>query len=242
MTERDEAMLEWLTVVRIADIEGVRWALGATSGRDQPVTIRRANQWVTRLAKLGWVDRARPTFRDGSIIWATHQAIGKTPPNLFKQTTRHEVAVALVSARYLAAGYAWRRDRKPAGMLDHQVDGVAQKGDRVELVEVELTPKTWQRYKQICDNHVFRLDRENVARVAYFCTADAARIVDREADKFIFRTERHKLTAVTAFDVKGHWIAGDAPVAETVVTAGPESVSSVLQGAAGWGAPGQVEP
>ncbi|WP_223695373.1 hypothetical protein [Leifsonia poae] len=48
-----------------------------------------------------------PRFRDGSIVWATHQAIGKTAPNLFRQTTRHEVAVAAVSARYLCRGYSW---------------------------------------------------------------------------------------------------------------------------------------
>ncbi|MEF2977196.1 hypothetical protein [Subtercola sp. YIM 133946] len=209
ITDRDEQMVDWLSTVRIADIDAIRWALGAYLGTGQPVAVRRANHWVSRLAQAGLVDRARPTFRDSSIVWATHQAIGKPAPNLFRQTTRHEVAVSTVSARYLAAGFTWKRDRKPSGILEHQADGVAQKGEHVELVEVELTPKTWQRYKQIFDNHIYRLDREGITQISYYCTADAERIVNREADKYVFRTERHRLLAVAAFDVQGHWISGD---------------------------------
>ncbi|GGF28451.1 hypothetical protein [Subtercola lobariae] len=207
ITMRDERMLDWLAIVRIADIEAIRWALGAYLGTGQPVAVRRANHWVNRLMQAGLLDRARPTFRDSSIVWATHQAIGKPAPNLFRQTTRHEVAVALISARYLAAGFTWNRDRKPSGMLEHQADGVAQKGDHIELIEVELTPKTWQRYKQIFDNHTYRLDRENITQISYYCTAEAARIVNREADKYIFRTQRHRLRAESAYDVRGHWTA-----------------------------------
>jgi hypothetical protein len=205
ITNRDELMLDWLSVVRIADIEAIRWALGAYLGTAQPVAVRRANHWVSRLAQAGLLDRARPTFRDSSIVWATHQAIGKPAPNLFRQTTRHEVAVALTSARYLAAGFTWQRDRKPSEILEHQADGVAQKGELVELVEVELTPKTRQRYKQIFDNHIYRLNREGITQISYYCTADAERIVNREADKYIFRTERHRLQARSVFDVRGHW-------------------------------------
>ena len=112
-------------------------------------------------------------------MWATRLAIGKPPPSLFRQTTRHEVAVATVSARYLAQGFTWRRDRQPTGHRLRQADGVATRDgivelvELVELVEVELTPKSWQRYQKMVTNHAYRLVHEDIDRVAYFCTADA---------------------------------------------------------------------
>lgn len=166
LTMRDEAMLDWLSVVRMADQEAVRWALAALpDGRaDQPVGVRRGNQWITRLVEEGLVQRAQPAFNDRSIIWATHQGIGRVAPNLYRQTTRHEIAVAAVSARYLARGYTWFRDRRPATVQDHQVDGVAVKGDIVELVEVELTAKTLGRYKLICNSHAERMTAGGITR------------------------------------------------------------------------------
>jgi len=216
-TARDDAMFEWLRVVRMADMETLRWALGGLSGAGSPVSLRKAQQWVARCKAVGLVDSARPTFRDGAIVWATHAAIGLVAPNLYRQTTRHEVAVAAVSARYLARGFTWRRDRKPANIrTDHQVDGVAVRGEHVELVEVELTPKTRSRYKQIMDNHAWRIEREGVTQVSYFCTADAARAVTGHADDHLFRTIRDRLQSVEAFDVRGKWIADeDAPWANS---------------------------
>lgn len=211
MTDRDEAMLEWLSIVRLADMEAIRWTLAGLAGASEPVSLRKAQQWVARLAEVGLVDRGRPTFRDGSIVWATHQAIGKTAPNLFRQTTRHEVAVAAVSARYVFHGYEWERDRKPVNRrVDHQVDGVAKKGDRVELVEVELTPKTTDRYRMIFENHSWRLDRDGVSRVVYFCDAGTERIVRREADTRVFHVQRPNVVTLPVFDVRGRWV-GDSP-------------------------------
>jgi hypothetical protein len=237
ITDRDEAMLDWLSVVRVADTDAVRWALGAFDGAGEPVGARRAQQWIARLAGVGLLERARPVFQDRSIVWATHLAVGKTAPNIFRQTTRHEVAVAAVSARYLVRGYSWRRDRKPAGLRDHQADGVALRGDMVELVEVELTPKTLNRYRLICENHSGRLSSGTVSRVAYFCTPDAARCVSREADKFIFRTERAGLVTHDVFDVNGKW-AGDenTPWAEGLVP--PVRVPELD----GWDRLGQSSP
>lgn len=209
MTKRDQAMLDWLSVVRLADVDAVRWALGGLAGSGGPVTTRRANVWISRLVDEGLLGRARPNFRDGSVIWATHQAIGKTAPNLFRQTTRHEVAVASVSARYLAHGYTWARDRKPASKADHQTDGVATKGDVIELVEVELTPKTIYRYRGICASHTMRMQREGVSRVVYFGTPEASRVIAREADTFIFRDLRPRLLTMPVLDVRGSWEGGD---------------------------------
>ena len=210
VTDRDDAMMEWLSVVRMADTEAIRYALAGLAGADGPVSLRRSNQWVERLVKVGWVRRTRPTYRDASIVWATAAAVGKEPPSLFRSTTRHEVAVAAVSARYLFHGYSWRRDRRPHGYLDHQADGVAIKGDIAELIEVELSAKRLERYKLIHENHAARLLDEGFARVVYAGTAEAIRTVEREADKYIFRTERARLIGVPVFESRGTW-KGDDP-------------------------------
>lgn len=211
LTRRDDAMLEWLSVVRMADIDGVRWALaGLQDGEaDKPVSVRRANQWIARMAAEGMLGRARPMYRDRQIVWPTHKATGQVAPTLFRQTMRHELAVAAVSARYLARGYSWSRDRRPQSMQDHQVDGVAIKGDIVELIEVELTAKKLARYKHIHNHHGQRMATGGVSRVVYLCTRDAARAVSREADKFIFRDQRHRLVTLPVFNQQGKWIGGD---------------------------------
>lgn len=210
MTERDDAMLDWLAVVRLADVDAVRWALGGLSGNGVPVTTRRANVWISRLVDVGLLGRARPNFRDGSIVWPTHQARGKSDPNLYRQTTRHEVAVAAVSARYLARGYAWTRDREvPRGSAEHQVDGVAVKGDLRELVEVELTAKTLARYRGIFANHLHRMKEEDVSRVVYFGTPEASRAVSRERDRIVHGDWHPRLMTLPVFDVRGNWVTGD---------------------------------
>jgi hypothetical protein len=63
-TDRDEAMVDWLLVVRLAEMDAIRWALGALSGAGVPVSTRKAQQWVVRLEGAGLVERARPTCRD----------------------------------------------------------------------------------------------------------------------------------------------------------------------------------
>ena len=192
LTKRDEAMLDWLSVARMADQEAVRWALAVLPDghSDKPVGVRRGNQWIARLVTEELLQRAQPAFNDRSIIRATHQGIGLVAPNLYRQTTLHEIAVAAVSARYLARGYTWFRDRRPASLQDHQVDSVAIRGDIVELVEVELTPKSLGRYKLICNSHAARMTNSGVTRVVYLGTPDAIRIVGSQADKFIFRDQR----------------------------------------------------
>ncbi|MCI4658280.1 hypothetical protein [Cryobacterium zhongshanensis] len=216
VTERDLAMVDWLGIVRLAEVDAIRWALGAMLGSAEPISTRKAQHWVMRMVEAGLVDRARPTFQSASIVWATHDAVGRQPPNLFRQTTRHEVAVASVSSRYLALGFAWQRDRRPVGMFDHQADGVATRDGQAELVEVELTAKSAPRYKQIHENHARRLTQEGMSKVVYFCTADAYRVVSREADRFIFRTERPRLVSTIAFDKRGHWIGSQSDLVTPV--------------------------
>ena len=226
LTRRDEAMLDWLSVVRMADQEAICWALAALAeGRaDKPVSVRRGNQWIARLAEDGYVQRAQLAFNDRSIIWATQFGIGRTAPNLYRQTTRHEIAVASVSARYLARGYSWYRDRKPANRNDHQADGVAVRGDQVELVEVELTAKSLFRYKVICGSHADRLASDGISRIVYLGTPDAVRVVAGEADHLIFRTERHKLLTLPTFDVRGRWVGSAKQLWDTM----PDEVDSAV--------------
>jgi hypothetical protein len=59
VTDRDEAMLAWLNVVRMADLEAVKFALAGLAGAAEPVGKLRANQWVARMEKAGWVTRGR---------------------------------------------------------------------------------------------------------------------------------------------------------------------------------------
>lgn len=217
LTARDERMIEWLRIVRMADLDGIRWALaGLKNGNaNSEVSVRRANQWIARMAEVGLVDRIRPMYRDRQVVWPTHKATGQTAPILFRQTMRHELAVAAVSARYLARGYTWSRDRRPASIQEHQADGVAVKGNRVELIEVELTTKKLSRYRLIHAHHGQRLAGE-VSRVVYFCTKDVARVVSREADKFIFRGQRDSLVALPVLDAQGKWLPAQ-------ISARPES-------------------
>ncbi len=212
LTGRDQLMLEWLSIVRMADTSAVRYALaglGAEEFPAAPVTLRKAQQWVARLVGIGLLDRARPAFQNSAIVWATHEAIGRSAPNIYRQTTRHELAVANVSARYLARGYVWTTDRKPQSMAEHMADGVAVRGGLRELVEVELTPKTLGRYRLIHNNHADRLSGDGITRVVYACSPGAARVVAREADRYVFRDLRHRIVTAGVFDPVGVWTEAD---------------------------------
>jgi hypothetical protein len=93
----------------------------------------------------GRAQRAQLGGRGGGLVRGTYAATGLSKPNLYRQTTRHEVAVAAASARYAVAGHAWQRDEKPAHVGGHQADGVALGFGWVELIEVEPTPKRLPR-------------------------------------------------------------------------------------------------
>ena len=216
LTRRDEQMLDWLSVVRMADIDAIQWALAGLrrSPTDSPVTIRRANQWVARMAEVGFVDRRRPMYRDRQIVWPTHKATGRSAPTLFRQTMRHELAVAHVSARYLARGYSWCRDGRPQTLHDHQADGVATRGDEIVLVEVELTTKKLSRYELIHSHHGERLASGAVSRVVYLCTPEVAAAVAREADKFVFREQRGRIITLPVLDGQGRWVGGELDPSE----------------------------
>lgn len=214
LTSRDEAMLDWMNVVRLADVEAIRWALTAFQDHHDgaPVSIRRANHWIARMAQLGYLGRVRPMYRDRQIVWPTYSASGRAAPRLFRQTMRHELAVAMASGRYLASGYAWARDRPPLTLQDHQADGVAIKGSEVELIEVELTAKKLARYGVIHSRLANRITKGEATRITYFCSSQVARVVEREADRNLFRDVRPFLSTRVAFDEQGNWIAMESQV------------------------------
>jgi hypothetical protein len=208
LTERDERMIDWLAIVRVADYDTIRWALPALSGQEfpvMPVHRRIAQNWVWRMRQIGWIDHARLTYSTGTIIWPTYKAVGRSAPNLFRQTTRHEVLVARVSALYLANGYSWTRDRIAREYRDHQADGLATRGDENELIEVELVSKTRRRYEAIFKNFAGRLEHD-IAHVNYYCTPTAAASVTREANRLLFRDTRPKLRVIQTIDLRGKWV------------------------------------
>jgi hypothetical protein len=177
VTGRDERVCEWLRIVRVTDVQAIRWVLGALNDIEGPVSTRRAQVWCARMEVVGLIERANLGGPGGSIVWGTYEATGRSRPNIYGQTTRHEVAVASVSARYINAGFAWRRDDRPEYVGGHQADGVALGMRTSELIEVELTAKRAPRYASIFSAYRRRLEVGDADRVAYLCTDGAARAV-----------------------------------------------------------------
>ncbi len=175
-------MFGWFGIVRIADVQSVRWVLGALNGADRPVSVRRAQSWCARMEVAGKVERAQLGGRGGALVWATYAGTGLSKPNLYRQTTRHEVAVAAASARYATAGYAWRRDERSQFTGGHVADGVALSLGWTELIEVELTPKRLPRYAQIFRTFERRFDVGDMTAITYLCNKEGARAVRAALD------------------------------------------------------------
>ena len=101
-------------------------------------------------------------------------------------------------------------------------DGIATRDGLVDLVEVELTPKTSRRYRVICNRHADRLSSGAISRVVYLGTVEATRAILREADRHLFRDLRPQLVAVPVFDDRALWTgADDAPWVEHLMAPAP---------------------
>ena len=206
VTSRDEQMLGWFAIVRVADVQGIRWVLGALNGSDRPVSTRRAQMWCARMRVAGLVDRAQTGGHGGALVWGTYAGTGQGKPDIYRQTTRHEVAVASASARYAAAGYAWQRDERPAYVGGHQADGVALSLDWVELIEVELTGKRMPRYASIFAAFERRLADREMDAITYLCNPSAARTVRAALmDLPAGRAIAPQVQVQEVFDDAGHW-------------------------------------
>jgi hypothetical protein len=132
---------------------------------------------------VGLIERANLGGPGGSIVWGTYEAAGRSRPNIDGQTLHYDVAVAVavavaaVSARYINAGFAWRRDDRPAYVGGHQADGVAVAMRTVSLIEVELTPERAPRYASIFSACRNRLEYGEAGRIAYLCNVHSGRAV-----------------------------------------------------------------
>lgn len=178
VTGRDEMALHWFRIVRISNMQTVRWLLGAVNGWERPVQIRQAQRWVSRMETAGMLRRANLGGAGGAVVWATFEVTRAAKPNIHGQTTRHEIAVSAASARYAAAGWAWQRDDRPDWVGGHQADGVAVGiDDDALLIEVELTPKRAPRYARILSAYSHRLDRGDASRIVYLCNPNSARAI-----------------------------------------------------------------
>jgi hypothetical protein len=163
-------------IVRVSNVQSIRWVLGALNGWDRPVSTRQAQAWCARMQAVGYIDRVNVGGPGGSIVWATFAGVGKSKPDVYRQTTRQEIAVSVACARYVAAGYAWQRDERAQHSWEHQADGVALGPDWTELVEVELTAKRPVRYQGSFRAFGIRLD-DGASQVTYLCNPDAGRAV-----------------------------------------------------------------
>lgn len=207
MTDRDRRMLDWLGEVRMADLEAVRVVLGVFSGAGAPVSLRSAQLWVKRMLETGYLDRGRPAFRDGSVVWPTYTWTNKVPLSIYRQTVRHQVAIANISSRFLAAGYAWSADPKTGEKGAHITDGLVRSEEIYDFVEVELTPKSSDKYFKMRPKFAWRLEQEPVRQVFYFGTADALHAV-REFlinPRFMVEDLRARFVLVEAFNAQGRF-------------------------------------
>jgi len=158
----------------------------------------------------GLIETAQMGGPGGAIVWATYAGVRQAKPDLYRQTTRHEIAVAAASARYAAAGYAWQRDDKAPLTGGHQADGVALGVEWVELLEVELTAKRLPRYASIFGVYRRRLDAGDAEQVTYLCNVDAARAVRRALKEIPSgRAIASRVVVHEVFDSSGLW-PGDA--------------------------------
>jgi hypothetical protein len=83
----------------------------------------------------------------------------------------------------------------------------------------------------IFENHTWRLARESIGRVVYFCDPATARIVAREADVRVFRDDRSRIVVLPVFDVRGKWV-GDERAAWNAGSPAPTPLAEL---AGEWG-------
>ena len=210
VTDRDEAALVWFRIVRISNVQTVRWLLGAVNGWERPVQLRQAQRWVSRMETAGKIRRVHLGGPGGAVVWATFDVTQATKPNIHGQTTRHEIAVSAASARFAVAGWAWQRDDRPDKVGGHQADGVAIGArDDALLIEVELTPKRAPRYVQIFAAYSYRLDRGDARRVVYLCNPDSARAVRTALKQPMGRRVADRVEVHDVFDPDTTFWAGE---------------------------------
>lgn len=210
LTERDEQMFEWFRIVRVSNVQSIRWVLGALNGWDHPVSTRQAQTWCERMEVAGMVHRTNVGGPGGSVVWATWEATGAATPDPYRQTTRHEVAVSAASGRFAVAGYAWQRDPRPSSAGGHQADGVALGLTSVRLIEVELTAKRAPRYVSIFSAYRRRLSAGDADAVLYLCNPHAAKAVRTALHKPFARSIADRVAVHEVFEARTAFWRGES--------------------------------
>jgi hypothetical protein len=230
VTPRDEMALSWFRIVRISNVQTVRWLLGAVNGWERPVQIRQAQRWVSRMETAGMIRRVNIGGPGGAVVWGTFEATQASRPNIYAQTTRHEIAVSAASARFAAAGWAWQRDQRPDWTGGHQADGVALGiGDDALLIEVELTPKRAPRYVQIFSAYSRRLVRGDALRVVYLCNPDSARAVRSALRQPTGHRVADRVEVHEVFDTQTTWRSETLPAWITPPQAESEETRALVR-------------
>lgn len=203
LTERDIQVVEWLRLVRIADMEGVRAGLEAYSG-EQKQSLRLAYRWVERMKLAGLVKAETPFYGVGQICWVTPQGGGaQKKPNLFSQVARHNIQVARISALWVGKGWAWELDDREG----HRVDGIAVSPGKRIAIEVELSPKELRRLRGILLSHWMRIDSGELEEIWYYCTPQASAALHKSVEDMTKNHGvffGHSLKIIEHFDVLGH--------------------------------------
>jgi hypothetical protein len=223
LTERDERMFEFLRTVRMVELRDLPWALGGFAGTGQPVTLRKAQQWVARCRAVGLVATARPTYKAGGVVWGTWKITGRPAPSLLRQTARHDLAVAAVATRYICAGWDWGLDRD----LEHgwhAADGVAIRSGRRELIEVELTTKVRERYTRIFRSHDERIRFGGINTVTYIANPTTAPAIATQIQQRIDSDIRDRFETITALDMWGRLTQEQWPTYTPRFTRPPEQL------------------
>jgi hypothetical protein len=69
---------------------------------------------------VGYIDRVNLGGAGGSIVWATFAGVGKAKPDVYRQTTPHEIAVSTACARYAAAATSGSATSEPSTRIGHR--------------------------------------------------------------------------------------------------------------------------
>lgn len=204
VTNRDMQVIEWLKMVRIADMEGVRAGLEAHSG-GQKQSMRLAYRWVERMKQARYVRAETPFYGSGQICWVTPLSGGNPKkPNLLSQVARHDVQVARISALWISKGWIWELDNSERR---HRADGLALSPNKRVAIEVELTAKEQRRLKSILLSWIRRIDTEEIHEVWYYCTPAAAAALRRAVESMTKEQGiffGHSLKILEHFDALGN--------------------------------------
>lgn len=195
VTERDERLLRWLDVVRLADVETVAVMLGADASRG-PVGVRVAQVWVERMRSVGLVASERPRYRASQVVWATRAATGRSEPNPYAGTVPHSLEVARQTALLRAQGVTATPDtrRDERGLMADAV--LTWPNGARQFLEVELSTKTKTRLDEKLLGTAQRWADEGVAGTLYIARRAPAQAVEQAAQRVLAESIRDRLVIV----------------------------------------------